>query len=154
VRASRRLRIVLVSQYFPPEIGATQSRMQSFAEHLADRGHRVTVIAEFPNHPHGVMPSEYRGRLVEDDRSNAYRVLRVWVKTNEEKTQMTRLEFYVSFMALATAAALHRDRGAGDSAPEPCAVRARRSRSLAGGRDEPPPDLRGLVDARGGGGRA
>jgi glycosyltransferase involved in cell wall biosynthesis len=96
---------VLVSQYFPPEIGATQSRMQSFAEYLADRGHRVTVIAEFPNHPHGVMPPEYRGHAVEDDRSNDYRVLRVWVKTNQEKTQLTRLEFYVSFTALAVAVA-------------------------------------------------
>jgi glycosyltransferase involved in cell wall biosynthesis len=104
-RASRGLRIVLVSQYFPPEVGATQSRMQSFAEYLAERGHRVTVIAEFPNHPQGVMPPEYRGRLIEDDRSNPYRVLRVWVKTSAEKTQMTRLSFYLSFMGLATAVA-------------------------------------------------
>jgi glycosyltransferase involved in cell wall biosynthesis len=104
-RASRALRIVLVSQYFPPEVGATQSRMQSFAEFLAERGHRVTVIAEFPNHPQGVMPPEYRRRLIEDDRSNPYRVLRVWVKTSAEKTQMTRLSFYLSFMGLATAVA-------------------------------------------------
>ena len=78
--AARRLRIVLVSQYFPPEVGATQSRMQAFAEYLAARGHDVTVICEFPNHPHGVIPPEYRGKLVEDDRSNPYRVLRVWVQ--------------------------------------------------------------------------
>lgn len=104
-RAPRSLRIVLVSQYFPPEVGATQSRMQSFAEHLAERGHRVTVIAEFPNHPQGVMPPEYRGRIIEDDRSNPYRILRVWVKTSDEKTQMTRLSFYLSFMALATGVA-------------------------------------------------
>ena len=37
-RADRRLRIILLSQYFPPEVGATQSRMQSFAEYLAARG--------------------------------------------------------------------------------------------------------------------
>jgi len=43
--ATRRLRVLLVSQYFPPEIGATQSRMQSFAEYLSERGHDVTVIA-------------------------------------------------------------------------------------------------------------
>jgi glycosyltransferase involved in cell wall biosynthesis len=104
-RVGRPLRVVIVSQYFPPEVGATQTRMQSFAEYLAERGHRVTVIAEFPNHPQGVLPPEYRGRLIEDDRSNAYRVLRVWVKTSSEKTQMTRLSFYLSFMSLATAAA-------------------------------------------------
>ena len=60
-QADRRLRILLVSQYFAPEVGATQSRMQAFAEHLAARGHDVTVIGEFPNHPHGVIPAEMRG---------------------------------------------------------------------------------------------
>jgi glycosyltransferase involved in cell wall biosynthesis len=104
-RAPRRLRIVLLSQYFPPEVGATQSRMQSFAEYLAARGHQVTVICEFPNHPHGVIPESYRGHIYEDDRSNPYRVLRVWVKAATEKTQKTRIEFYLSYMALATAMA-------------------------------------------------
>ena len=100
--AERRLRILLLSQYFPPEVGATQSRMQAFAEYLAARGHEVTVICEFPNHPHGVVPAEYRGRLYEDDRSNPYRVLRVWVKASEEKTQRTRMAFYLSYMTMAT----------------------------------------------------
>jgi hypothetical protein len=103
--AQRSLRVLLVSQYFPPEVGATQTRMQAFAEFLADRGHRVTVLCEFPNHPAGIIPESYRGRVVEVDRSNPYRVLRVWVKASEEKTQRTRLSFYASFMALATAAA-------------------------------------------------
>ena len=104
-QATRRLKVLLVSQYFPPEIGATQSRMQAFAEYLAHRGHDVTVIAEFPNHPHGIFPDQYRGRLVEDDRSNPYRILRVWVRANPEKTQITRLSFYTSFMAMAAAVA-------------------------------------------------
>jgi glycosyltransferase involved in cell wall biosynthesis len=104
-QADKSLRILLVSQYFPPEIGATQSRMQSFAEYLARRGHDVTVIAEFPNHPIGVMPDEYRGRLIEIDRSNPYKVIRVWVRTSAEKTQMTRLSFYTSFMGMAAATA-------------------------------------------------
>ena len=99
------IRIVLVSQYFPPEIGATQSRMQSFAEYLAARGHDVTVIAEFPNHPHGITPQRYGHRVVVLDESNPYRVLRVWVKTSPVKNQQTRLAFYASYTALATAVA-------------------------------------------------
>jgi glycosyltransferase involved in cell wall biosynthesis len=94
---------VIVSQYFPPEVGATQARMQAFAEYLAARGHRVTVISEFPNHPHGTFPEEYRGRIVEIDRSNPYTVVRTWVKASPEKTQASRLTFYLSFMSLATA---------------------------------------------------
>jgi glycosyltransferase involved in cell wall biosynthesis len=104
-RAPRTLDVLLLSQYFPPEVGATQSRMQSFAEYLHERGHNVTVIAEFPNHPFGVVPARYRRHLVDDDRSNGYRVLRVWAKASEEKTQRTRLAFYLSYSALATAMA-------------------------------------------------
>jgi glycosyltransferase involved in cell wall biosynthesis len=104
-RRERQLRVILLSQYFPPEVGATQSRMQAFAEHLAGRGHKVTVIAEFPNHPHGVIPKAYRGLLYQDDRSNPYRVLRVWVLASAEKTQLTRMQFYLSYMTLATAVA-------------------------------------------------
>ena len=101
-RSPRCLRVLLLSQYFPPEVGATQSRMQAFAEYLAARGHDVTVIAEFPNHPQGVLPAAYRGRLLDDDRSNPYRVIRVWVKASLEKTPRTRMSFYLSYMALAT----------------------------------------------------
>ena len=100
--APRRLRVLLLSQYFPPEVGATQSRAQAFAEYLAARGHAVTVIAEFPNHPLGVFPPEYRGHVVEDDQSNPYRVVRVWVRASERKTPGTRMQFYLSYMVLAT----------------------------------------------------
>jgi len=101
--AERRLRVVMLSQYFPPEIGATQSRAQAFAEYLSAQGHDVTVICEFPNHPHGVIPEIYRGRMIQDDRSNPYRVLRVRVLATTEKTQLTRMQFYLSYMALAAA---------------------------------------------------
>ena len=104
-RTAEPKRIFLLSQYFPPEVGATQARMQAFAEHLYGRGHEVTVVAEFPNHPHGVIPERYRGHIVDDDRSNGYRVLRVWVRTNPDKTQGTRLALYLSYMAMATAVA-------------------------------------------------
>ena len=104
-QAPWQIRIVLVSQYFPPEIGATQSRMQAFAEYLAARGHDVTVIAEFPNHPHGEMPERYDHRVVALDDSNSYRILRVWVKASRVKNQQSRLAFYASYTALATAVA-------------------------------------------------
>jgi glycosyltransferase involved in cell wall biosynthesis len=104
-RAPRRLRVLLLSQYFPPEVGATQTRMQSFAEYLAARGHDVTVVCEFPNHPIGIIPERYRGRYLEDDRTNGYRVLRTWVRASVEKTPETRIAFYLSFMATATAVA-------------------------------------------------
>jgi glycosyltransferase involved in cell wall biosynthesis len=104
-KVGRPLRVLLFSQYFPPEVGATQSRAQAFAEYLAAQGHAVTVMCEFPNHPHGVIPEIYRGHMYQDDRSNPYRVLRVRVLATKEKTQLTRMQFYLSYMALAAAVA-------------------------------------------------
>jgi glycosyltransferase involved in cell wall biosynthesis len=43
--------------------------------------------------------------VIEDDRSNDYRVIRVWVKASRTKTQATRIGFYLSFMAMAIAVA-------------------------------------------------
>jgi glycosyltransferase involved in cell wall biosynthesis len=52
-----------------------------------------------------VIPTEYRGRLLVDDRSNSYRILRVSVIAKHEKNQVTRMQLYVSFMAMAAAVA-------------------------------------------------
>ena len=95
------LRLLLVTQYFHPEVGATQTRMREFARHLAALGHRVTVICEFPNHPHGIMPPEYRGKWFERGRLDGFDVLRVWVKASPVKNFKSRLLFYFSFMVMA-----------------------------------------------------
>lgn len=80
----RRRRIALVTQYFPPEIGAPQSRMLETAGAFARRGHRVTVLTAFPNHPTGVVPPRWRGRLASTERHGVdggapVRVVRAWL---------------------------------------------------------------------------
>lgn len=100
------MRVLLVSQYFHPEVGATQTRMFEFARALAEAGHAVDVLAEFPNHPTGVIPPVYRGRWFELDTSCAFRIARVWVSASPNKTFWTRLAFYGSFVAMAIAGSL------------------------------------------------
>jgi glycosyltransferase involved in cell wall biosynthesis len=94
--------VVFVTQYFTPEVGATQTRIHEFARACARAGHRVTVLTEFPNHPHGRIPREYRGRITSRESLDGFTVIRVWVWTRPEKTFWTRLAFYGSFFALAT----------------------------------------------------
>ena len=45
------MRVLYLSQYFPPEVGATQTRAHEMARGLLRAGHDVTMIAEIPNHP-------------------------------------------------------------------------------------------------------
>jgi len=95
------MHILLVTQYFHPEVGATQTRMLEFARGLTAKGHRVTVLTEFPNHPHGVIPDSYRGKVFTEERMDGVTVLRTWVWANPVKTFWSRIAFYLSFMVLA-----------------------------------------------------
>jgi len=104
----RPLGVVILSQYFHPEVGATQTRAREMAKAFVRAGHRVTVICELPNHPHGVIPPEYRGKRFQWDELDGFRVLRVWVAASPEKNFKTRLAFYLSYMVMATLAAFKR----------------------------------------------
>jgi glycosyltransferase involved in cell wall biosynthesis len=58
-----RVKILYVSQYFPPEMGAPAARASELAHHWSAAGHEVSVLTGFPNHPTGVVPPEWRSRL-------------------------------------------------------------------------------------------
>ena len=57
------MKILYVSQYFPPEMGAPAARAAELAQHWAQAGHDVSVLTGFPNHPTGIVPEEWRPRL-------------------------------------------------------------------------------------------
>jgi glycosyltransferase involved in cell wall biosynthesis len=100
------LNVILLSQYFYPEIGATQNRMASLARALVRAGHQVTVITEVPNHPHGVIPDEFRGQWFSGDKREGYDIIRVFVLTSRRKTFRTRMAFYLSFLVMSVIAGL------------------------------------------------
>ena len=91
------MRVLLVSQYYAPEVGATQNRMTAFAHGLAERGHRVTVVCEQPNHPQGVFREGYGRRPLMRRTERGTRVHRLWVAASPRKTTARRLAFYGSF---------------------------------------------------------
>ncbi len=109
--AVRSMRILYLSQYFPPEVGATQTRAYEMAQGLLRAGHRVTMLTEVPNHPEGVIRPEYRGRFWVREPLDGIDVIRVWVKTSPVKTMGTRLAFYLTYMLDAALAGLLRARG-------------------------------------------
>ncbi|MCK4396246.1 hypothetical protein KAW96_06580 [candidate division WOR-3 bacterium] len=54
------MRILYITQYFPPEIGAGGVRAMNIARCLLKLGHEVQVISETPNYPDGEVPEKYR----------------------------------------------------------------------------------------------
>ena len=100
------MRILFVSQYFPPEITAGAMRGHAFAVGLAQRGHAVQVISEVPNHPAGVVAPGYAGRPLRRKRLDGVDVSYVWVRATPKKTLRARLTNYGSFSATATVAGI------------------------------------------------
>ncbi|HOT97426.1 MAG TPA: glycosyltransferase family 4 protein [bacterium] len=92
------MNILYITQYFPPEVGATQNRAFEMATNLVRLGHQVTILTEFPNHPRGIIPPEYHRRWYVKDELEGIRVIRVWVFARPVKTFFTRMAFYLTFM--------------------------------------------------------
>jgi len=109
------MRLLYLSQYFPPEVGATQARAYEMARGLVQAGHQVTVIAEVPNHPHGVIPPAYRGKLYDRAILEGIEVIRVWVKASPVKNFRSRMAFYLTYMVMAALTGLFLARGKFDA---------------------------------------
>jgi len=95
------MRILYISQYFPPEIGAPSARVHEFARYWSEMGHEVKVLTAFPNHPTGVIPEEYRGEIFRREFVDGIEVLRTWVFAAPNRGFAKRIMNYVSFPASA-----------------------------------------------------
>ena len=92
------MRILILTQYFPPETGAAPSRLQDWTDHLAKAGHSVTVITGFPSYPKGRVFEEFRGKCFLEQRSRNIRILRCWTIVTMRRTFLWRLANYFSFV--------------------------------------------------------
>lgn len=92
------MHVVVVSQYFPPETGATSNRLGSLVEGFVDAGHEVTVIAEKPAYPAGIIWPEYRGGFLKEAEFKGARVLQVTILENRRGTFLSRIGFFLSFV--------------------------------------------------------
>jgi glycosyltransferase involved in cell wall biosynthesis len=93
------MKVLLVSHYFPPEIGAPQARLSELARFWAEAGLEVTVLTGMPNHPTGVIPAEYRKRIRCDERVDGYRVVRTWLYATPNEGLVKKTLGHLSFMA-------------------------------------------------------
>jgi colanic acid biosynthesis glycosyl transferase WcaI len=103
------MKILYISQYFPPEMGAPAARAVELSRHWASLGHDVTVLTGFPNHPTGVVPLDYRGkfrRLVIREQTNGVKVVRTWLLPFPNRKAHERMLNYSSFCVSAASTGL------------------------------------------------
>jgi glycosyltransferase involved in cell wall biosynthesis len=103
--ARQRMRVTFLTHYFPPEVGAPQTRIDLLARTLAARGLRVTVHTGFPHYPDGVIPAPYRNRLWCREYRDGIEIVRSAVYAAANRGFARRLADHTAFAlsALATA---------------------------------------------------
>ena len=91
------MKIVLLSQYYPPEIGAPQGRLSGLAAAFQREGHTVTVLTAMPNYPSGRIHAGYGGLLRREVRDGV-QIIRTFVYPTQRADFLHRLSSYFSFV--------------------------------------------------------
>jgi hypothetical protein len=94
------VKILYVSQYFPPEMGAPAARAAELAQHWSQAGHDVSVLTGFPNHPTGVVPPQWRAllrRLTYQEKAYGVDVFRTWLWPLPNRKSHERMRNYASY---------------------------------------------------------
>ncbi|HKT70254.1 MAG TPA: glycosyltransferase family 4 protein [Terriglobales bacterium] len=87
-------------------MGAPAARVSELARHWVANGHDVTVLTGFPNHPTGVLYSEYRSRfrrLVCREQVDGIKVIRTWLLPLPNRKPHERIMNHSSFCVSAAA---------------------------------------------------
>lgn len=91
------MKILIVSFYYSPEIGAAPSRITNMAEGLQAQGAEVDVLTSLPNYPKGRIFDNYRGCFHKKELLNGINVHRYWVLASVTKNPLIRLMGMFSF---------------------------------------------------------
>jgi glycosyltransferase involved in cell wall biosynthesis len=92
------VRILYVSQYFPPEMGAPAARVHELSRAWVNEGHEVTVLTAFAHHPTGIKARPDRGVLTRREKVDGIDVVRTYVYATPNKGIAKRMLSYASFM--------------------------------------------------------
>lgn len=92
------MKILYISQYYPPEMGAPSARVSELARQWHRRGHEVTVLTAFPHHPHGRKRPEDVGVLTRVEDDNGIKLVRTYVYATRNAGFLLRVISYLSFM--------------------------------------------------------
>jgi glycosyltransferase involved in cell wall biosynthesis len=94
------MKFLIITQYFPPEVGAAQTRLAATSKAMLDLGHEVDVVTAMPNYPMGEIFEGYRMKFSVSEDWQGVRVHRFWLWASQGKA-LSRLMTYLSLMVTA-----------------------------------------------------
>ncbi len=96
------MKILFISQYFPPEIEAGAFRVHEISKLFSSYGHKVTILCGMPNFPTGEIPASYRRKFIVRENMNGVDIVRTCVYPTKNKGLIKRIINYFSFIISAT----------------------------------------------------
>lgn len=91
------MKILFLTDNFPPEVNAPASRTFDHCRQWVKNGDEVTVITCAPNFPQGVVYQGYRNRLYQEEIIEGIRVIRVWSYIAENRGVLKRTLDFISY---------------------------------------------------------
>ncbi|SDR75622.1 Glycosyltransferase involved in cell wall bisynthesis [Formosa sp. Hel1_31_208] len=89
--------ILIITSYYPPEIGAASNRIFHLANGLQKHGFEVSVLTPLPNYPTGKIFEAYRGKFKQRSTENNINVHRLWIYASNSKHKLFRLFAMISY---------------------------------------------------------
>lgn len=91
------MKILFLTDNFPPEVNAPASRTYDHAKKWVSEGHDITVITCAPNFPQGRVYAGYKNKLFQTEVMDGIKVIRVWSYITANKGFIKRTLDYISF---------------------------------------------------------
>ena len=91
------MRILFLTDNFPPETNAPATRTYEHCLKWINMGYQVTVITCFPNFPKGKVFEGYTNKLYQKENIDGITVIRVWSYIAENNGFLKRIIDYVSY---------------------------------------------------------
>lgn len=92
------MKIIILTQYFPPEIGAPQNRLFELAIRLLKAGVEIEVLTAMPNYPDNEIHKAYKGKRYVFETIDNIPIHRAWIYVPKSRNIFARLLNYFSFV--------------------------------------------------------
>lgn len=92
------MKLLILTQYYPPEIGAPQNRLHELAVRLKSKGIEVEVLTAMPNYPSMEIMDAYKGGKIKYETIDGISVHRSKIYVSKSKSIISRLLNYFSFV--------------------------------------------------------
>ena len=91
------MQIIIVTNYFPPEIGAASNRINNLSNSLSDYYDYVNIIAPLPNYPTGKIFNNYSQKIYSKEKNDKINIYRYWIYPSNSKNIIKRIMSMLSF---------------------------------------------------------